>query len=184
MPKEASSYIHILIFYVFALYGKWEKGGIEQDLIDLSTFTSPTFAWYFLVPSRLTAPGFPPSTWRMKLSHLVHTVPARSHGTLNISRGYYNGSSKIWNLFVSEMLFEWILLLLFSFYYVDEIMQTEPSKQPVWETRWEKKRKNKGTLPSGTCSTESFQNMKIFSVLVFGKMLASILIKCFYTFAE
>ena len=85
MPKEASSYIHILIFYVFALYGKWEKGGIEQDLIDLSTFTSPTFAWYFLVPSRLTAPGFPPSMWRMKLSHLVHTVPARSHGTLTLT---------------------------------------------------------------------------------------------------
>ena len=84
MYKEASRN-HIVVFYVFVLYGKSEKADIEEHLIDLSFFTSPSFAWYFLVPSRLTAPGFPPSTWSMKLSHLVHTVPARSHGSLTLT---------------------------------------------------------------------------------------------------
>ena len=84
MHKKAS-HIRIIVFYVFVIYGKREKAEIEKHLIDLSSFTSPSFAWYFLVPSRLTAPGFPPSTWSMKLSHLVHTVPARCHGTLTLT---------------------------------------------------------------------------------------------------
>ena len=149
MHKEAS-HIHIVLFCVFVLYGKWEKAKIEKHLIDLSTFTSPSFAWYFLVPSRLTAPGFPPSTWSMKLSHLVHIVPARSHGTLTLTGPLENITwqfKDIKYLWADCCLIEYyftIFSLLCGWNYVNWTKQATSVRNQMG------KGKKKGTLTSGS----------------------------------